>query len=167
MTREIKAIWESMTPNVRAAWISIVTSSLTGFVAYATTIIKRTKPVLVFVRRKDKIWQIRNIGSAPAFDVKLEAYNVKGECQKIVIYPIGDKGDPVFLPNLTHGDKLMVYYRSWNKFRHYVTTCEKWENNISFRPSTKPIWKDGEYLDETRLQVKATLDSSVDFLKKP
>jgi hypothetical protein len=143
---ELKALWDSISPNVRATWISVVTSSI----VYLMTHIKNHKPILVLVRRQSTIWHIKNIGNTPAFDVRLEAFNAKNGSRNFNIYPIGEN-DKVYLHNIRYGDKLVVHYRSWWKWRNYTTTCVKWTNQIVFHFRSQVKWKEGEYLDESRL----------------
>ena len=107
-----------------------------------------TRPILVFIRRPDENWRLKNIGKGCAFQVVFKQEDGQGQSLSHIIYPIAD-GEEVPLGKLKHGETLNACYKDSSGLRRYKTVCRSWVNKVSLIwwrfPSTRGT------PDETRL----------------
>jgi hypothetical protein len=143
--------------QLQAVLISAFVSSLLAWLIH----MKATRPILVFIRRPDTMWRIKNIGKGSAFNIYFRQLNSQLEHLDHILYPIAD-GEDVPLGNLKYGEVLEVYFSDWGGKRKYKTTCKLWVND------TERLWfgwafsipKDAP--DETRLDRKSLAEKKLD-----
>lgn len=96
-------------------------------------------PVLVFVRRSEKIWQIQNVGQGPAISVKIGDKDKNDEWKHVILfYPIA-AGASIDLPWLPYGMELGAVYTDV-KGNTYSSLCSRNINQI-FEHNEFPDWK--------------------------
>lgn len=121
----------------------VITGGLFGWITH----MRNTRPVLVFLRRPDASWYVKNVGRFVALDVIFKAEAKDGNSESYLMYPISD-GEERSLGILKYGDTLTAYFKGLHRPWSYKTTCNMWHNEFAF------CWKfpsrDG-LPDETRL----------------
>jgi hypothetical protein len=140
-------LWSNPSPCVGGILGGLLTGGVFGYMAH----LRNTRPILVFFRRPDSMWRLRNIGRGAAFDVVFTDQDGKGRSSSFILYPMSD-GEEKPLGTLKYGEALSVHYQGWFRPWRYTTTCRMWRNKVSIsfrRPSMEGL------LDETRLNHPA------------
>lgn len=143
----IQALMSNPSPWVGGILGGLLTGGVFGWITH----LRNTRPILIFIRRPDDTWRLKNIGKGSAFDVIFKDDNGRGNSSSYIMYPLAD-GEDVPLGILQYGDTLTVHYKGWFRPWRYSTTCNKWNNKVSLaltRPSTDGL------VDETRLNRPA------------
>jgi hypothetical protein len=122
--------------------LSLMFSAVAVIVAYYSFV--RTHktsimPVLIFVRRSEKIWQIQNVGKGPAISVKIGDKNRNDEWKALTqFYPIA-AGASLDLPWQSYGIELGAVYTDV-KGNIYSSLCSRNINHI-FEHNEFPDWE--------------------------
>jgi hypothetical protein len=135
-------------PQVQGAVIGAIASIVFGTLIAWVTHWRNTKPILIFIRRPDWNWRIKNIGRGPAFRVLFRDKQLSGKHEDTILYPIAE-GEEVSLGTLKYGDILVAYYADWHGMRTYKTYCQDWRNRVWYLPYWPRLSK---AKDETRLK---------------
>jgi hypothetical protein len=132
-------------------WKTVVVSAIVSFAVFWLTHLRNSRPILIFIRRPDWNWRLKNIGRGPAFRV-LFSQVANGEQIKTKMYPIAES-EEVPLGDLKHGNTLIAHYTDWFGLRSYKTYCNDCENRARWQPWW-PSLKGAQ--DETRLNRPTT-----------
>jgi len=146
--QELVGWYQRQAPPIQAALVSGTISIIFGSVIAWITHLRSTRPILVFMRRPNWHWKIRNVGTGTAFNIQFEDKHKDGKYNRYLLYPIGPN-DEAPLGDLSYGDEFTLYYSGRSSvWPHYRTVCKGWMNRIR-QVLWRPRWKD--CTDETRL----------------
>jgi hypothetical protein len=133
----------TVNPSLLTVVISAVVSATVAWITH----LRATVPTLVFMRRPDWNWKIRNVGRGTAYDIQFEDRKSDGKYKRYFLDPIGP-GDEAPLGELSHGDQFTLYYSGASTWQNYKTSCRGCRNKVRKVKLWLPTWKDCE--DETR-----------------